>query len=177
MNALSPQSDKSCRNADRVYLGTNKGLIEEYTDFDAVCGKSDLLALAEARMPKGAATKRRKYGKTIPVGQRHSTLLSFASSVLTKYGIGRKSRDAFVQYASRCETPLPEDELERIWEDACVFYKDCIATNPAYQSPEDYGESTAQGMNIEPGDYTDVGEARVYIQEYGGKSRYSEATK
>lgn len=46
--ALFPQSDLTCTNADRMFFGTDKGLLDGYTDFEAVCRKADLLALADA---------------------------------------------------------------------------------------------------------------------------------
>lgn len=43
---LFQQSDMTCTNADRIFFGTDKGLIDEYTDFEAVCRKTDLLGQA-----------------------------------------------------------------------------------------------------------------------------------
>jgi hypothetical protein len=60
--ALFPQSDVGCVNADRIFFGTDKGLIDAYTDFDAVCSKADLLRLADAiptpKQPKAAESVR-----------------------------------------------------------------------------------------------------------------------
>lgn len=42
--SLSPQADQSTSNADRIYFGTNKGIIK--SDYNAVCKKKDLVAVA-----------------------------------------------------------------------------------------------------------------------------------
>ena len=72
--SIFPQADADCTNADRIFFGTDKGLIS--TDPDAVCSFADLFAVAAQEEPKS------KYGRTIPEGQRHKTLLSFAVSIL-----------------------------------------------------------------------------------------------
>ena len=189
--ARFPQSDTDCTNADRIFFGTDKGLIDEYTDFEAVCSKADLLALADAmQIPEhpeqaekeaqaaqtGDKSKWTKYGETIPTGQRHGTLVSFASTVLTKYGISEQAHEAYMQRVAQCEEPKPDSEIEKIWRDACKHYEKTIAANPAYVTPAEYiAQEFAQA--VEPSDYTDVGQARVFMAQYGDRLKYSAATK
>lgn len=193
--ALFPQSDAGCTNADRMFFGTNQGLIDGYTDFEAVCRKADLLALADAlnipaqpdaepkapiadKPAKATAAKvdGGKFGQTIPTGQRHATLVKFASTVLTKYGVTEQAHEAFMQRVAQCEEPKPESEIEKIWRDACAYYERSIATNPDYLTPAEYAAREFMD-NIEPSDYTDVGQAKVFIAQYGDRLRYSGATK
>ena len=164
--SLFPQADADCVNADRIFFGTDKGM--SYTDFETACSKSALLAIAA---PQPAPQSWGKYGSIIPTGQRHETLVSFASSVLKKYGITDQAYNAFMQRAAQCEEPKPEKELDAIWRDACKYYETRIATDPNYVSPAEYSGT------LEPTDYTDLGEARVFAEAYGGVSRYSAATK
>lgn len=148
---LFPQSDTGCKAADRVFFGTDKGLIEEYTDFNAICDKSDLLALADQfHIPADpeqdagdswqyeSRSDRMKYGDVIPIGQRHDTLVSFASAVLKKYGIGEDAKEAFKQRAAQCEEPMTDNELKSIWQSACGYYKKSISSDPDYIPPKDY---------------------------------------
>lgn len=188
---LFPQSDPDCTNADRIFFGTDKGLLDEYTDFEAVCRKADLLALADAmQIPEnpeqaekeaqaaqtGDKSKWTKYGETIPTGQRHGTLVSFASTVLTKYGISEQAHEAYMQRVAQCEEPKPDSEIEKIWRDACNHYEKTIATNPSYLTPAEFmAQEFAQ--TVEPSDYTDVGQARVFMAQYNDKLKYSAATK
>ena len=169
--ALFPQADSDCINADRIYFGTDKGLIEEFTDFSAVCDRAELLALA---VPAQYCNQSNwsKYGSPIPTGQRHGTLVSFASSILKKYGITDHAYNIFLQRAAQCEEPKSDDELENIWRDACRYYEAIIATSPDYVPPDEYAVDS-----LEPTDYTDLGEARVFVDVYGGIARYSTATR
>ena len=186
---LFPQSDVTCTNADRIFFGTDKGLIDEYTDFETVCRKADLLALADAlnipahpeQAEKGQAQAADnpnlpKYGKPIPTGERHTTLVSFASTVLTKYGICEQAYEAYMERVAQCTEPLPDAEIKRIWTDACKHYQNTIAKNPDYLTPPEYmAQEFAQG--VEPSDYTDVGQAQLFFARNNDKVRYSAATK
>ncbi len=183
--AMSPQSDVGCINADRIFFGTDKGLIDGFTDFEAVCDKAALLALTdEFKLPEqpetkaqaGSKSKWTKYGETIPTGERHGTLVSFAAEMLKKYGITEQAREAYMKRVAQCEEPKPDAEIEKIWRDACKFYETKIATDPNYQTPAEYAAREFE-PGLEPYDYTDVGEARVFIEQYGGIARYSAATK
>ena len=186
--AVSPQSDMGCTNADRIFFGTDKGLLEEFCNYDAVCSKADLLALAdEFKLPEepvGSIEKPKyekksewtKYGQIIPAGQRHGTLVSFAATVLKKYGVTEKAYETYMKRVAQCEAPKPDDEIQKIWRDACKYYETSIMTDPDYESPDEYAAKDFD-PDLQPGDYTDVGEARVFIDQYGSISRYSTATK
>lgn len=139
-----------------------------------------MLALADSlevlKEPEQNKPQWTRFGETIPVGQRNGTLISFAAAMLTKYGICDKSHEVFMQRAAQCEEPMPGDEIEKIWSDACGNYKENIAAKPGYVPPDKYlAEEFAE--YIEPQDYTDVGQAHVLINQYGCKLRYSPATK
>lgn len=182
--AMFPQSDTECTNADRIFFGTDKGLIDEYTDFEAVCKKSDLLALAEKyKLPdeapaekSGAKPERKwtKYGETIPVGQRHGTLVSFAAQTLKLKGVTDEAREIYMKRVAQCEEPMPDDEIETIWRDACKYYENNIANNPDYMPPAEY-QTREFAESLEPYDLTDVGQARVFVNQYGSRIRYSTA--
>ena len=180
--AAFPQSDIGCTNADRIYFGTDKGLIVGFTDFSAVCAKDDLMAFADEfylpetldEDPINPASA--KSVRTIPVGQRHNTLVSFASAMLKKYGVCEQACEAYMERVGQCEEPMPEDEIKQIWHDACSHYESTIATNPEYVPPSEYKAQDYADI-VMPTDYTDVGQARVFVNLYGEKLRYSAATK
>lgn len=183
--AMSGQADADCINADRIFFGTDKGLLEEYTDFEAVCSKADLLALADVyklpEQPKQAAktatSDKPKIGDVIPVGERNKTLASAALSLLKRFGeTDGRAYDAFLQIAAKCEQPLDDRELVTIWNSAVKGYREKVLTDPAYLTPQEY---TAQefAKSVEPLDYTDVGQAQLFFALYGDRVRYSTATK
>ena len=180
--SLFPQADADCTNADRIFFGTDKGLVDGLTDLEAVCKKSDLLALADevGIDSEPAETAQRpewtKYGQIIPTGQRHGTLLSFAVSVIKKYGITDRAFELFLQRVEQCEEPKPEEELKAIWRDAGKFYESQIASKPDYMDPDEYVYADFAEA-LEPSDYTDVGQANVFTGVYSDQVKYTPATK
>lgn len=110
----------------------------------------------------------KKYG-LISEGSRNSTLSRFAGRVVKRYGVGAKSRELFLKEAEKCEPPLPKSELEVIWKSAEKFALK-VAQSPDYIPPEDYGKT------LEPEDFSDIGQARALVSEYGGELVYTDAT-
>ena len=181
--AAFQQADQGCGDAVRLFLGTNKGLIKDYTDFDAVCAKDDLLAFADAFKPvtdQDAKRQKRnkwtKFGETIPAGQRHGTLVSFAATVLKKFGVCEQAYDTYMERVGQCEEPKPDEEIEKIWRDACAYYESAIAADPKYLQPEEYAVRDFTDSLV-PSDYTDVGQAKLFAAEYGQIIKYTPATK
>lgn len=180
-----PQSDPDCINAGRIFFGTDKGLLEGIGNIDAVCRKADLLVFA-AVMDSGGqdagqdtASRGKAYtsGQPIPEGTRNSTMNRFALQMLTKYGeSGGKARTAYDEKAAQCVPPLDSGELETAWNSALRKYRADIVTDKDYIAPDEYA-AREFGGGLEPRDYTDVGEARVFVSQYGARSRYSTATK
>ena len=185
--ALSPQADKSCTNADRIFLGTNKGLIESYSDLNAAFSKEKLLALADevlgaqvtlAQAASGQKTQSLKeiVGDVIPQGSRNSTLNHAAGVLLKRFGNeDGKAYEMFLECTKKCNPPLGNDELIAIWNSAKGFYVNNVRTSPDYLSPAQY-EATKNADKLEPNDYTDVGEARIFVNQYQEKCRYSSGT-
>ena len=105
----------------------------------------------------------------ISEGSRNTTLSRFAGRVVKRYGIGDKSREMFLKEAEKCEPPLPESELEVIWKSAEKFALK-VAQCPNYIPPEEYGKT------LEPEDFSDIGQARALVSEYGEELVYTDAT-
>lgn len=107
-------------------------------------------------------------------GSRNNTMSRFASRVLKKYGVTDKAREAFEIHAKRCDPPLEEEELNTIWNSAVKFYKKTIVTQEGYVAPDQYN---VEFGSIKPDDYSDMGEARVLVEEYKGELLYTDATE
>ena len=182
--AMSPQADTDCINADRIFFGTDKGLLDGYTDFEAVCSKESLLALADAySLPEQpvptaqAAQDKKKQSGIIPDGERNSILASAALSLLKKYGDSDgKAYEAFLQTAAKCVPPLDDREIASIWNSGVTGYRNKVLTKPSYIAPSEYAAQEF-ARSLEPEDYTDVGQAQLFFALYGGCVRYSSATK
>mgnify|MGYP000881013270 CR=1 FL=1 len=105
----------------------------------------------------------------IPEGKRNSTLSRFAGRVLKRYGVCEKAHEIFLEEAAKCTPPLADEELSKIWKSACNFIKK-VQKQDGYVPPEEYGNS------LKPGDYSDIGQAKVLAQEYKNELRFTTAT-
>lgn len=106
-------------------------------------------------------------------GSRNNSMSHFAGRVLKKYGICQKAKDAFLEHSRRCDPPLPEEELDTIWGSAVRFYRNTVMSQPGYLPPDEYN---AEFGSLKPEDYSDIGEAKVLVQEYKGELLYTDAT-
>lgn len=106
-------------------------------------------------------------------GSRNNSMSHFAGRVLKKYGICQKAKDAFLEHSRRCDPPLPEEELDTIWGSAVRFYRNTVMSQPGYVLPDEYN---AEFGSLKPEDYSDIGEAKVLVQEYKGELLYTDAT-
>ena len=106
-------------------------------------------------------------------GSRNNSMSHFAGRVLKKYGICQKAKDAFLEHSRRCDPPLPEEELDTIWGSAVRFYRNTVMSQPGYVPPDEYN---AEFGSLKPEDYSDIGEAKVLVQEYKGELLYTDAT-
>lgn len=107
-------------------------------------------------------------------GSRNNTMSRFAGRVLKKYGVTDRAREAFDLHARRCDPPLPEDELNTIWNSAVKFYKNTVCMQAGYVEPDEYN---AEFDSLKPEDFSDMGEAKALIKEYRDELLYTDATQ
>ena len=108
-------------------------------------------------------------------GSRNNTMSRFAGRILKKYGDTEKAHEAFLEHARKCDPPLPDAELKSIWNSAVKFYRKCIVTQDGYVPPEEYN-ADFEGATLKPEDYSDIGQAKVLVREYGEELKYTSAT-
>ena len=108
--------------------------------------------------------------KTIPQGQRNSTMSRFAGRVVTRYGATDQAHDIFLKRAEQCDPPLEDEELDSIWHSACKFAKK-VQRQEGYIPPEEY-----EASSLKPEDFSDIGQAKILSREYGDELKYSAAT-
>lgn len=111
-----------------------------------------------------------KSNRNIPHGQRNSTMSRIAGKLVKRFGVTDEAYQKFLEKASECEPPLPDDELETIWHSACKFGKK-VATQDGYISPEEYGKHS-----LIPEDFSDVGEARTFVDSFSDEVAFTIAT-
>lgn len=108
-------------------------------------------------------------------GSRNNTMSRFAGRILKKYGDTEKAHEAFWEHARKCDPPLPDSELKSIWNSAVKFYRKSIVTQDGYVPPEEYN-ADFEGATLKPEDYSDIGQAKVLVREYGEELKYTSAT-
>lgn len=109
-------------------------------------------------------------------GSRNSTMSRFASRVLKRYGECDKAHEVFMEQANKCDPPLEEQELKTIWHSALKFYRNKVVGGSGYVPPSDYNNDFGSSNSLKPDDYSDVGEAKVLVREYGDELKFSAAT-
>lgn len=138
---LLPFFDHNALDAGRFFFGTNANTVEFHpgclnlTQYLAV--QDEPFPVEEKLLP-GENSLNPEKGPIIPEGERNTRLSKFAGKLLKRLGDSVETKQKFLETASRCSPPLPEDELEQIWHSAQKFYHK-ISSMPGYISPEEYG--------------------------------------
>ncbi|HEO3807351.1 TPA: DNA primase [Streptococcus agalactiae] len=107
----------------------------------------------------------------ITEGSRNSTMSVFAAKILKRLGVTKEARDGFDEQALKCVPPLEKAELDTIWGSAVRFYNKTIKNSKDYKSPEEF-----QRGEMQPDDYSDIGEAGLLAREFGDKIAFTRET-
>ncbi len=126
-------------------------------------GEESILAIFQSSRQEGS----------IPQGQRNNTMSRFAGRIIKRYGDSERAYSIFLEEANKCNPPLEAEELNKIWQSALRFGKK-IAAQEGYVSPDQYNQDFGQGESLRPSDYSDLGQAKVLLREYGNELRYTE---
>lgn len=165
VNSIFPYFDTKALDAARFFFGTKEPEVEI---FNGPMTLTTFLADDDfdANMDSGS------YGDiVIPEGSRNATLSHYAGRILKRFGNTDEAHKHFAEVAACCQPPLEQSELDSIWRSAQRFYGK-VAAQEGYIPPEQYN----QDLQLEPSDYSDVGQATVLAREYEGKLRYSPST-
>lgn len=126
-------------------------------------GKETILTIFQSTRQEGS----------IPQGQRNNTMSRFAGRIVKRYGDSERAHSIFLEEANKCNPPLEAEELNKIWQSALRFGKK-IAAQEGYVSPDQYNQDFSRGESLRPSDYSDIGQAKVLLREYGNELRYTE---
>ena len=111
-----------------------------------------------------------KTNRSIPQGQRNSTMSRIAGRLIKRFGISKETYEKFLEKSAECEPPLGDEELKSIWHSACKFGRK-VQSQDGYIPPEDYGKQP-----MIPDDFSDVGEARTLVNCFGEELVFTIAT-
>ncbi|MFS7426427.1 phage/plasmid primase, P4 family [Carnobacterium maltaromaticum] len=161
INEAFPYFDDNAMDAARLLFGTSNRDVEIYEGSKRITDvlSEDLFADWEDSLSE------------IGEGSRNSTMSHIAGKLIKRYGAKKETYELFLEQAEKCNPPLPDEELKTIWNSAVNFGKK-VKQQEGYIPPEQYNKDT----ELEPTDYSDVGQATVLAREYECKLRYSPST-
>lgn len=116
----------------------------------------------------------------IPEGERNRTLYKMACSLRAK-GLVREEILPSVAAANelRCYPPLDDGEIELLVSSACNHpagsSNGTTVFTPSNSALDDFGEIGLSEDELNTHDYTDSGNANVFIKAFGDQVRYSDA--
>ncbi len=163
--AAFPYVDTNALDAARFFYGTDNPETEFFPGTKTLndfFGEEDF----DAGMPQG--------GHVIREGSRNTTMSRFAGRVVKRYGWNEISHKIFMDEADKCDPPLTDGELEKIWRSARKFEK-VVTQQNGYIPPEQFNPSGPAGC-LKPEDYSDIGQAKVLAREYGDEICFHPAT-
>ena len=167
--AALPNVDPNALDAARFFYGTEDPLVEFYPGTRTL---NELLAEAgdgedfDAGMPAG------QYGdQVITEGRRNATLSRYAGKIVKRFGYTEEAHAMFLKEAEKCDPPLEDSELGKIWHSAARTAQ-WARQQPGYVPPEEFNSLG----NLKPDDYSDIGQAKVLATECARELVYTPGT-
>ena len=164
--ALLPFVDMNALDSARFFFGTEDPLVEFYPGTKTL---NDLL-VEEEEFDVGMDSG--QYGEqVITEGKRNATMSRKAGKIVKRFGYNEEAHEIFLKEAEKCDPPLEDDELDKIWHSAARTVK-WAQEQPGYIPPEEFN---AIG-SLKPDDYSDVGQAKVIALECAQELAYTPGT-
>ena len=156
-----PFFDSNALDGARFFFGVENPQVEVYE------GDSTIVEILE----EDDFAKWEESLEQIGEGSRNTTMSHVAGKLIKRYGDTQSAYELFLKTATKCNPPLQDEELERIWNSAKRFGNK-VSKQDGYIPPEQYNSECV----LRPEDFSDVGQATVLAQEYMDKLRYSPST-
>lgn len=163
-----PFFDGNALDAARFIFGADAGECIWHEGWDTI---DELVGLEAPDEGEGAADAN---AGPITEGSRNSSMSHFAGRVIKRYGNTDRAFEAFMEHSKRCDPPLRADELKGIWDSAVRFFNRKIAGSGGYVPPDQYNADF--GDSLRPSDFSDMGQAKVLVREYGDELKYTDGT-
>lgn len=163
---MLPHVDPKALDAARFFYGTKD------PDVEFFAGNMTLTEFLTAEefdkgMPQGS------YGDKVVIeeGRRNATMSRFAGKLVKRYGATEEAFKIFMEEAAKCDPPLDDDELGKIWWSAKRFAKK-VQSQDGYVPPDKF----KPGPALKPTDYSDIGQAKVVAMDCANELAYSTGT-
>lgn len=156
-----PYFDEDALGEARFLYGTDSPIVEVY---EGKCSVADFIC-HDGFAEFDADTEE------IKEGRRNSTMSHIAGKLIKRYGATDEAYALFMKTSEKCNPPLADAELNKIWHSAAKFGVK-VSKQDGYIAPEIYNSNCV----LKPDDFSDVGQATVLAREYGNKLRFSPST-
>lgn len=156
-----PYFDTNAMDSARFLFGTDTPEVEVYDGEKLITDYLDEIAFVNWDSEL----------EQVPEGKRNSTMSHIAGKLIKRFGNTEDAYTLFLKEAEKCNPPLEETELRRIWSSA-VNFGQRVSAQEGYIPPEAYNGE----CKLKPEDFSDVGQAIVLAREYKGLLRYSLST-
>lgn len=165
--ATLPFVDPNALDAARFFYGTEEPLVEY------VPGTMTLTEFLADEEDFDAGMAQGEYGgnRVITEGRRNATMSRHAGKLVKRYGYTEEAHQLFLQEAEKCDPPLDDAELDKIWHSAARTVK-WAEQQPGYIPPEEYNSIG----NLKPDDYSDIGQAKVIATDCGSEIVFTPGT-
>lgn len=166
LNSLYPYFDEGAMDAARFFYGTANPKVELFN------GSRTLTKFLEAdEFDKDMSSG--SYGDRVVIeeGRRNATMSRFAGRLVKRLGVTEEAFKIFMEEAEKCNPPLDDTELGRIWASAGRFAKK-VQSQEGYIPPEQF---RPEGT-LKPSDYSDIGQAKVIAQDCASELVYTPGT-
>ena len=164
--AILPFVDTNALDSARFFFGTEDPLVEFYPGTRTL---DDLLEEKEGT--NAGMVSEQKSEEIIAEGKRNATMSRKAGKIVKRFGWNEEARAIFLKEAKKCDPPLEDDELKRIWYSAARTAK-WAAQQPGYIPPEQFKPIGS----LKPDDYSDIGQAKVIATECATELAYTPGT-
>ncbi len=162
---MLPFADPNALDSARFFYGTEDPLVEFFPGDKTL---DDLMEeeVFDAGMDQG------QYGdQVITEGRRNATMSRKAGKMVKRFGYNEETHQKFLKEAEKCDPPLDDDELDKIWHSAARTVK-WAEQQPGYIPPEQFN---AIG-SLKPDDYSDIGQAKVIATDCAAELAYTPGT-
>ena len=160
--SMFPYFDTNAIDSARFIFGTDNAVVEVFE------GDKSILGLIDETIFSNWDEEQEE----IPEGKRNNTMSHYAGRIIKRFGNTDEAYELFLKQAEKCNPPLEDRELKVIWASAISFGKK-ISFQEDYIPPEKYNTQ----FDLKPSEYSDIGQAEVFVREYQDAVRYSPSTK
>lgn len=138
--------DPNAKDATRFFFGVENPQVEYYEGATLLADFMKTVSIVDNRITESmvpSTVNEKKICSTLQnknvilEGCRNSTLISYAVSVLKRYGDKEETaHNMYIERSECCSPPLGNDEIQSIWKNATKFYNEKIKQSADYIDPE-----------------------------------------